>query len=51
MRIKTDKLYLNIEISSLCKIMPKSELLYQLDEKDMSKVIRLLLEACTNGNM
>lgn len=40
-----------IEISSLCKIMPKSELLYQLDERDMSRVIRLLLEACNNGNM
>lgn len=40
-----------IEISSLCKIMPKSKLLYQLDERDMSMVIRLLLEAFNNGNM
>lgn len=40
-----------IEISSLCRCKPKSELLYQLESKDMNKVIKLLLEACSNGNM
>lgn len=37
-----------IEISSLCK--QKSELLYQLDNEEMNKVINLLLEACNNGS-
>ena len=38
-----------IEISSLCK--PKSDLLYQLDAKEMRKVVDLLLEDCINGNL
>lgn len=40
-----------IEVSSLCRGMKNSELLYQLDDKNMRKVIELLLEACDNGNM
>lgn len=42
-----------VEISSLCRCrcVPNSELLYQLDAKDMKKVVDLLLEACGNGNL
>lgn len=40
-----------VEISSLCKRAPGSDLLYQLDAKDKNKVVNLLLEACGNGNL
>lgn len=40
-----------VEISSLCRCVPNSALLYQLDAKNMQKVVNLLLEACSNGNM
>lgn len=40
-----------IEISSLCKRKPNANLLYQLDNYEMNKVIRLLLEADNEGNM
>lgn len=40
-----------IEISSLCKRRANTELLYQLDAKEMNQVIKLLLEVGENGNM
>ncbi len=40
-----------IEISSLCKCMTATESLYPLDDKNMNKVIKLLLEASNNVNM